>query len=78
MYCLDRMSQPQSESCTAAKGGIAALTHALAVSLRGRVRVNSISPSWIDTGRQVYEGPDAAQQPAGRVDNPHPWHWKLV
>ena len=46
----DRMSQPQSESYTAAKGGIAALTHALAVSLRGRVRVNSISPGWIHTG----------------------------
>ena len=66
----DRMSQPQSESYTAAKGGIAALTHALAVSLRGRVRVNSISPGWIDTGWQVHEGPDAAQQPAGRVGNP--------
>lgn len=66
----DRMSQPQSESYTAAKGGIAALTHALAVSLRGRVRVNSISPGWIDTGYQVYEGPDAAQQSAGRVGNP--------
>ena len=66
----DRMSQPQSESYTAAKGGIAALTHALAVSLRGRVRVNSISPGWIDTGYQVYEGSDAAQQPAGRVGNP--------
>ena len=49
----DRMSQPQSESYTTAKGGIAALTHALAVSLRGRVRVNSISPGWIDTDWQV-------------------------
>ena len=45
----DRMSQPQTESYTAAKGGIAALTHDLAVSLAGRVRVNSISPGWIDT-----------------------------
>ena len=45
----DRMSQPQSESYTAAKGGIAALTHALAVSFAGKVRVNSISPGWIDT-----------------------------
>ena len=45
----DRMSQPQTESYTAAKGGIVALTHALAVSLAGRVRVNSISPGWIDT-----------------------------
>ena len=66
----DRMSQPQTESYTAAKGGIAALTHALAVSLAGRVRVNSISPGWIDTGYTVYEGPDATQQPAGRVGNP--------
>ena len=66
----DRMSQPQTESYTAAKGGIAALTHALAVSLAGRVRVNSISPGWIDTAYTVYEGPDAIQQPAGRVGNP--------
>ena len=58
----DRMSQPQS--------GISALTHALAVSLSGKVRVNSISPGWIDTDYTVYEGPDAAQQPAGRVGNP--------
>ena len=66
----DRMSQPQTESYTAAKGGIAALTHALAVSLAGKVRVNSISPGWIDTDYTVYEGPDAVQQPAGRVGNP--------
>lgn len=66
----DRMSQPQSESYTAAKGGIAALTHALAVSLAGKARVNSISPGWIDTAYTVYDGPDAYQQPAGRVGNP--------
>ena len=66
----DRMSQPQTESYTAAKGGIAALTHALAVSLAGKVRVNSISPGWIDTAYTIYEGPDAIQQPAGRVGNP--------
>ncbi|MBR4039734.1 MAG: SDR family oxidoreductase [Clostridia bacterium] len=66
----DRMSQKQTESYTAAKGGIAALTHALAVSLAGRVRVNSISPGWIDTAYTHYEGPDAVQQPAGRVGNP--------
>ena len=66
----DRMSQPQTESYTAAKGGIAALTHALAVSLAGRVRVNSISPGWIDTEYWVYDGPDAVQQPVGRVGNP--------
>ena len=66
----DRMSQPQSESYTAAKGGISALTHALAVSFAGKVRVNSISPGWIDTAYTVYEGPDAIQQLAGRVGNP--------
>ena len=66
----DRMSQPQSESYTAAKGGIAALTHGLAVSFAGKVRVNSVSPGWIDTEWKVYEGPDALQQPAGRVGNP--------
>lgn len=66
----DRMSQPQTESYTAAKGGIAALTHALALSLAGRARVNSISPGWIDTAYTVYEGPDATQQPVGRVGNP--------
>ena len=66
----DRMSQPQTESYTAAKGGISALTHALAVSLAGKVRVNSISPGWIETGDAVWTGPDAAQHPAGRVGNP--------
>ena len=66
----DRMSQPETETYTAAKGGIAALTHALAVSLSGRVRVNSISPGWIDNAYTVYDGPDATQQPVGRVGNP--------
>jgi len=66
----DRMSQPQTESYTAAKGGIASLTHALAVSLSGKIRVNSISPGWIDTSYKEWDGPDAFQQPAGRVGNP--------
>jgi len=66
----DRMSQPQTESYTAAKGGIHALTHAMAVSLRGKVRVNSISPGWIETGDTVWGGADAEQHPAGRVGNP--------
>ena len=66
----DRMSQPETESYTAAKGGISALTHAMAVSLAGRARVNSISPGWIDTGDNLYEGADAVQQPVGRVGNP--------
>ncbi len=66
----DRMSQPQTESYAAAKGGLAALTHALAVSLAGRVRVNSVSPGWIDTTGAQITGPDAAQQPVGRVGKP--------
>ena len=66
----DRMSQPETESYTAAKGGIAALTHAMAVSLAGKARVNSISPGWIDNSYTVYDGADAVQQPAGRVGNP--------
>ena len=66
----DRMSQPQTESYTAAKGGIAALTHAMAVSLAGKARVNSVSPGWIDTTDSDIAGPDAAQQPVGRVGRP--------
>lgn len=66
----DRMSQPQTESYTAAKGGISALTHALAASLSGKVRVNSISPGWIDTSFKEYTGADALQHAAGRVGNP--------
>ena len=64
------MSQGDTESYSAAKGGISALTHALAVSFAGRVRVNAIAPGWIDTDYTVYKGPDAVQQPAGRVGNP--------
>ena len=66
----DRMSQANTESYTAAKGGICSLTHALAISLAGKVRVNSISPGWIDTDFKVYDGPDATQHPVKRVGNP--------
>lgn len=66
----DSQSQPNTESYTATKGAIAALTHGLAVSLAGRVRVNSISPGWIDTREQEWSGPDASQHPAGRVGKP--------
>ena len=66
----DRMSQPETESYTAAQGAISALTHALAVSFSGKVRVNSISPGWIDCNDMAYEGADAIQQPVGRVGNP--------
>ena len=66
----DRMSQPETESYTAAKGGIYALTHAMAVSFSGKVRVNSVSPGWIDNNYTVYDGADAVQQPVGRVGIP--------
>lgn len=62
-----QMSQPQTESYTAAKGGLTALTHAMATSFAGRVRVNAVSPGWIDTEGREYTGPDALQHPAGRV-----------
>lgn len=65
-----KMSQPQTESYTAAKGGIAALTHALAASFAGKVRANAISPGWIDTNDEIYTGADATQHTAGRVGNP--------
>ena len=66
----DRMSQPQTESYTAAKGGISALTHAMAISLAGKARVNSISPGWIDVTGSNISGADALQQPVGRVGKP--------
>ena len=63
----DRMSQPQTESYTAAKGGISSLTHALAMSLAPKVRVNSISPGWIDTTGYDSAEEDRIQQPVGRI-----------
>lgn len=66
----DRMSQPQTESYTAAKGGISALTHALAMSLAGKARVNSISPGWVNVEEAAYDGADALQQPVGRIGIP--------
>ncbi len=64
------MSQPNTESYTAAKGAITALTHGLAVSLAGKVRVNSIAPGWIDTSGSVFEGSDNNQHLVGRVGVP--------
>lgn len=71
------MSQADTESYTAAKGGISALTHALAVSLAGKVRVNSVSPGWIDTAAyqdgQIapsFTQADAAQHLSGRIGEP--------
>lgn len=66
----DRMSQPQTESYTAAKGGITALTHALAISLAPKVRVNSISPGWIDTISYEASEEDKTQHPVGRIGTP--------
>ena len=67
----DRMSQPQTESYTASKGAISALTHALAISLSHKVRVNSISPGWINTSNTpINDELDHLQHPTGRVGNP--------
>lgn len=66
----DRMSQPQTESYAAAKGGLAALTHAMAVSLGPEIRVNAISPGWIDNTNVNFDGPDANQHPVGMVGKP--------
>lgn len=66
----DRMSQPQTESYAAAKGGISALTHAMAVSLGPKIRVNAIAPGWIDNTGATFESADVAQHPAGRVGRP--------
>lgn len=65
------MSQPDTESYSAAKGGISALTHALSISLAGKVRVNSISPGWIDTGAFGSLSKEAIlQHPVKRVGHP--------
>ena len=61
------MSQPDTESYTAAKGGITALTHAMAISLAGKVRVNSISPGWINSAKSEITEEDKAQHPVKRV-----------
>ena len=66
----DRMSQPQSESYSAAKGGLSALTHAMAMSLAPKIRVNSISPGWIDTIDYKTSDADKFQQPVGRIGTP--------
>ncbi|MBQ4050831.1 MAG: SDR family oxidoreductase [Oscillospiraceae bacterium] len=71
------MSQADTESYTAAKGGISALTHGLAMSLSGKVRVNGIAPGWIEVGPwhdenfvPSYTGADLLQHPSGRVGDP--------
>ena len=65
------MSEPGTLAYTASKGGLVALTHGLAVTLGPDVRVNCISPGWIDTGKWGALKPgDHAQHPAGRVGTP--------
>jgi NAD(P)-dependent dehydrogenase (short-subunit alcohol dehydrogenase family) len=64
------MSEPDTEAYAASKGGLVALTHALAVSLGPEVRVNCISPAWIDTRGEDLRPEDHAQHPAGRVGRP--------
>lgn len=70
-------SQADTESYSAAKGGITSLTHALAVSLAGIARVNSVAPGWIETARFHTDAPvpsystaDLQQHPSGRVGEP--------
>ncbi|ALC18222.1 NAD(P)-dependent dehydrogenase, short-chain alcohol dehydrogenase family [Desulfuromonas soudanensis] len=73
------MSEPDTEAYSASKGGLLALTHALSVSLGPEIRVNAISPGWIDVGpwqkssSRTTDVPGAAdhrQHPAGRVGTP--------
>jgi NAD(P)-dependent dehydrogenase (short-subunit alcohol dehydrogenase family) len=65
------MSEPDSEAYAASKGGVVALSHALAISLGPDVRVNCISPGWIETREGARHGEaDCRQHPAGRVGVP--------
>lgn len=64
------MSQADTESYTAAKGAISSLTHAMAVTLRGKARVNSISPGWIDTTNSEFSSADKLQHLVNRAGVP--------
>ena len=65
------MSEPDTEAYAASKGGLVALSHALAISLGPAIRVNCVSPGWIDTtGGSELTDRDHAQHPAGRVGEP--------
>jgi NAD(P)-dependent dehydrogenase (short-subunit alcohol dehydrogenase family) len=73
------MSEPNSEAYAASKGGMVALTHALSVSLGPEIRVNCISPGWIDVSEWKKKSErrppnlsraDHSQHPAGRVGTP--------
>ncbi|MFU2205367.1 SDR family NAD(P)-dependent oxidoreductase [Streptococcus pluranimalium] len=63
-------SQAQTESYSAAKGGITSLTHALAMSFAGKVRVNAVAPGWIETSDTIHSDADNYQHPVGRVGVP--------
>jgi NAD(P)-dependent dehydrogenase (short-subunit alcohol dehydrogenase family) len=66
-----KMSEPNTESYSASKGGLVALTHALAISFAPDVRVNCVSPGWIETkDYAALRRKDHAQHPAGRVGKP--------
>jgi NAD(P)-dependent dehydrogenase (short-subunit alcohol dehydrogenase family) len=66
-----RMSEPNTLPYSASKGGLVTLTHALAMTLAPDVRVNCISPGWIDTsGGAPLSAADHAQHPVGRVGRP--------
>jgi NAD(P)-dependent dehydrogenase (short-subunit alcohol dehydrogenase family) len=66
-----KMSEPNTESYSASKGGLVALTHSLAISLGPQVRVNCVSPGWIETkDYAALRRKDHAQHPAGRVGRP--------
>ncbi len=65
-----RQSEAITESYSASKGGLVALTHALAISLGPEVRVNCVSPGWIDVRGEALRPEDHAQHPAGRVGVP--------
>ena len=63
-------SEANTEAYSASKGGLVALTHALAISLGPDIRVNCISPGWIDTAEAPLTRADREQHPAGRVGAP--------
>lgn len=64
------MSEPHTEAYSASKGGLLALTHALAISLAPEVRVNCVSPGWIHTRGPEPDPEDHALHPVGRVGEP--------
>jgi NAD(P)-dependent dehydrogenase (short-subunit alcohol dehydrogenase family) len=64
------MSEPDTESYSASKGGLFALTHALSISLGPEVRVNAIAPGWIHVSDEKLRAKDHAQHPVGRVGEP--------